>query len=189
MAKWITNSQIGKMSYNQLGRALTTGELTEKRLRSYYSEQRNKANKRIKRVSSEKVMEQYGNVPEQYFQKTKNLITTSQLLHAIADVGAWLRSESSTVTGLKKKQARFISNMRKAGLDVDADNVNEWRKFFQWFEGSEYAKIYDSESEEVAEAFHTAEKLTKDDIDKAFKAIEERKRKNAENNKSNRERR
>ena len=58
---YISNTQISKMSYNQLGKALTSGQLTEKRLRSAYTELRKTAMQRNRRVSAENVRQQFGN--------------------------------------------------------------------------------------------------------------------------------
>ena len=63
---YITNTQISKMSYSQLGKALTSGELTEQRIRSAYSELRKLAMSRKRRVSAECVTQKFGNETE-YF--------------------------------------------------------------------------------------------------------------------------
>lgn len=150
MAKWITNHQISQMTYNQLGAALVSGELSVKRLRSYYSDARAKALARSARVQKS----EFGEISDKpYFSKIKNLTTDRALLHEIADVNKYLKSDRSTITGQKKLREKYIETAKERGFDIDADNYTDWINFIQWFKNSEFALSFDSDSEEVEEAF------------------------------------
>lgn len=151
---YISNTQISKMSYNQLGKALTSGQLTEKRLRSAYSELRKTAMQRNRRVSAENVRQQFGNESET-FLTNRNITTTSQLLHELADVGKFLNAKRSTITGLKQQRKNVIDSAEHLGFDVDAENYVDFVKFMKWFKASEYSKQYDSNSVEVSEVFNS----------------------------------
>ena len=91
MGKYYTNLQIQSMSYNELAKMLTAGEITEKRLRSYYTDARKKAVARNRRVQES----EFGGVAEsEVFLKSRSLPTQSALLHEIADVSKYLSSKS-----------------------------------------------------------------------------------------------
>ena len=82
MANYIYNEDIQKMTYNQLAKALVSGELSEKRLRSYYTDARRKATDRNRRVQAS----EFGQIAEpQRFMTLKNLPTQSALLHEIRE--------------------------------------------------------------------------------------------------------
>lgn len=150
MSTYISNKQIRSMSFNQLAAAVTSGKLSEKRLRDYYSSARKTAIDRGKRVEKSR----YGEIVEQeHWTKTKNLTTTSSLLHEISDVNRYLNRSTTTISGLKEAERKYIERAQEHKLPVDAGNYIEWIKFMQWFRNSEYALSYDSDSEEVEEVF------------------------------------
>ena len=154
---YISNIKIAGMSYTQLTRLVDSGRISVKELRSTYSQLRTTAKSRERTVSRESVVEQFGNVDRQNFRVSKNLVTTSELLHELADVGKFLRSQRSTVTGLKEQREQIIDQMEQQGFDIDKDNYKEFIEFMRWFKSSEYSKLYDSDSEEVSEVFNSGE--------------------------------
>ena len=164
---YITNTQISKMSYNQLGKALTSGQLTEKRLRSAYSELRKTAMQRNRRVSAENVRQQFGNKSET-FLTNRNIVTTSQLLHELADVGKFLNAPRSTITGLKEQRQKVINNANALGFDVDVANYLDFIRFMEWFKSSMYSKQYDSNSNATADVFNSTH-ASRDDWERAFR--------------------
>jgi hypothetical protein len=168
MAGWVRDAEIAAMSYNQLGKALTSGVLTEKRIKSYYTDARRKAVDRLRRVSSEEVMREFGNEPDEHFTKLRNLKTTSDLLHEVADVNRFLKSKSSTITGLKEQRQNIIDSAAEMGFDVDVDNYAEFYNFMKWFKKSEFAMAYDSDSEEVMEVFNAAESASPEEWTRLF---------------------
>ena len=170
---FISFSKVGQMTYNQLTKALTSGEVTEKYLRSAYSSLRSKAMRRDKTVSKANVVQEFGNIDREVFRKSKNLTTTSELLHELSDVNKFLKSKRSTITGLKQQREQVLDFAEKNNFDVDRGNYKEFIEFMKWFKASEFAKKYDSDSEEVAEVFNSSA-ANASDWKKAFEAYKER---------------
>ena len=147
---YVTNLQLRGLSFNQLVKMVDTGQVSEKRLRSYYSEARKLAIGREKRRQAS----EFGEVlDKEVFRKQKSLITTSDLLHEIADVNKFLNRKSSTITGLKEQRQQTIDTLSEHGIDIDESQYNDWVRFMKWFKNSKYSVMFDSDSEEVAEAF------------------------------------
>lgn len=152
---YISNTKIAGMSYNQLTRLVDSGRISVKELRSTYSQLRTTAKSRERTVGRESVVEQFGNAERQNFRPSKNLVTTSELLHELADVGKFLTSQRSTITGLREQREHIIDRVNSQGFEVDERNYRDFIEFMQWFNASEYAKKYDSDSEEVNEVFNS----------------------------------
>lgn len=164
--KWVSRSQIQKMSYQELGKALTSGRISEKRLRSAYSELRSVAMKREKTLSKRGA--EFGVEKEQSFMKLKNITSTSNLLKELADVNRFLNKSTSTITGLKEQREKVIGRAQEAGVDVNYKNYADWLRFLKWFKESQYSLIYDSDSEAVAEAFNNADGMSAADWEQAM---------------------
>ena len=172
MSKYVRDSQIASMSYNELVKALTSGAVTVERLKSYYVDARRKAMSRDR--SRQKVGDQFGGLDKQYFTKVKNLTSTSSLLHEISDVNRFLGSKKSTITGLKQIRENTINRAESLGFDLNYDNYSDWVRFMNWFKSSEFAKAFDSSSEELAEAFNNADSATPKDWSKALEEFTRR---------------
>lgn len=150
MTKYIYNEDIQKMTFNQLAKALVSGELTEKRLRSYYTDARRKATDRNRRVQKS----EFGQIAEpQRFMSLKNLPTQSALLHEIADVNRYLSSKRSTISGQRAMMDKYIETAQRHNMNVDGDNYFKWIDFLKWFKESAYFLAYDSDSEQVEDVF------------------------------------
>lgn len=167
---YISETKIAGMSYNQLTRLVDAGRVSAKELRSAYSSLRKTAKSRERNVSKESVVQQFGNTEKENFRTSKNLVTTSELLHELADVGKYLRGKRSTVSGLKEQRRGVIEQMEAQGFDIDEENYPDFIKFMRWFKASEYSKLYDSDSEEVSEVFNSGS-TTPRDWKKLFKEI------------------
>lgn len=139
------------LSYNQLGAQLAKGIISEKDLRRYYNESRRIANARIKSVSGSSLPWTSGE--QEFFGRSANLVTTQQLVAAVADINRFLTSKRSTISGRKIVMKSTIEKLQDRGIDVDESNYLKWVEFIQWFQASEYAAKYDSDSEEVGEVF------------------------------------
>ena len=164
---YISNKQIQGMSYTQIGKALSSGALTEARLRSYYSSARATAMSRTARVSK---TTEFGDIDKEYFRKSKSLTTTSALVHEIADVNRFLNSKRSTITGLKEQRASRLESLDRHGFDfVNESNYGDFVNFMSWFKNSEFAKYYDSNDDEVAEVFENAESASPEEWAALFK--------------------
>lgn len=156
-------------SITELGKALSAGQISEKTLRRVYNERRRTARRRLATVSSEAVKAEFGNQPDEYFQRSQNLVTTSQLVHALVDVNKFMRSGESTISGLRHQKEQYIERAQERGLPVDESNYTSWIQFIRWFKNSQYALLYDSDSEEVEEAF--SEGVTPADWEQAFRSF------------------
>ena len=163
-------SQISNMTVNQLSKALQSGQVSERALRQTYTQLRQTAMRRSRSVSSASVTSEFGNNPGEYFQRVKNLTTQGALIREIADVGKYLHSKRSTITGLKKTRQNVISSAESLGFNVNESNYKDFINFMQWFKASEYSKIYDSDQEEVVEVFNS-ERSGATNWQKAFEAF------------------
>lgn len=151
MPKYYTNLQLQHMSFNQLGALLSSGEVTEKRLRSAYNDLRSKAVRKNRRIQNDP---EFSKVAEnEVFMKSKSLPTQSALLHEFADMNRYLNSKRSTLGGQRSIKQNYIETAQEHGMDINDENYADWIDFIKWFKESEYAANYDSEAEEVMQAF------------------------------------
>jgi hypothetical protein len=138
------------MSYNELAAAVVRGDLSEKRLRSYYTQARRTATDRNRRVQSS----EFGEIADpERFLTLRNLTTQSALLHEIADVNRYLSSKRSTIKGQREMRDRYIETAQAHGMNIDESNYTKWIEFLKWFKDSAYALSFDSDAEEVEAAF------------------------------------
>ena len=159
--------KIQELNYSQLGKALVSGQVTEKQLRRYYREARARANRRYKDIVR-KTKGEFGEIQKVSFMKEKDLPTTQSLLREIHDVNKYLSGRSSTITGLKIQRESIIEKAEQLGVDINEGNYRQWLDFLNWFKNSEFAKFFDSSSEEVAEAFNMSEGANPSDWSKAL---------------------
>lgn len=146
-------TKIANASYNELGKMLTKGEVSIKQLQRFYTSQRRIAVDRYRKINVGTVREEYGYTGKEYFSPLKNLVTTSDLLHAIIDVKKFLTGGGSTKTELRQRKEKYVEKAKQNNLPVNNNNYNKWIRFIDWFSNSIYAKYFDSESEEIAEIF------------------------------------
>ena len=173
---YLTNLQIQKLTYNEIGEKLISGELTEKRLKSYYTDARKKAQSNYNRVKKSEFKEI---VNKETFEKVRNAtVTTNALAHAVADVNKYLNSKKSTITGQKETREKLLAVADQMGFQVDESNYIKFRQFMDWFKNSKFAKIYDSDSPELPEAFEQG--ASPEDWQRLFEEFVERDRKNGE---------
>ena len=170
---YISNAKIAGMSYTQLAQLVSSGRVSVKELRSTYSQLRTTAKSRERTISGENAVEQFGSPDRQNFRVSKNLVTTSELLHELAEVGKFLRGNKSTITGLKKERSYLMEKFGEAGFEVDESNYKEFKKFMKWFHASEFAKKWDSDQPEVSEVFNNG-KASPADWRRLFKELEGR---------------
>lgn len=163
---------IQSLSYQELGEQLVSGGLTSKQLRNAYTQMRDIAVKRLKRLESEKNVRQFGK-PNlyinngEYFRKTKYLTSDTDLLKEIADVSKFLTSKRSTISGLKETREKTLKTLREAGYEIDKSQYVDFMKFMKWFKASEFSKKFDSDSPVVAEIFNS-ERANPGDWRRAF---------------------
>lgn len=137
---------VGGATYNQLGALLTNGRVSEANLRYYYSRARQTALKRIK--AAEKAGYSFWNPSE--FRRIKNLVTTADLLHEIADVNRFLKAPT-TVGARRADIAKKVSTMheRKMFLFVNESNYSTFARFMDWARATSRLTTYTSESDEI----------------------------------------
>lgn len=169
---------LATLTYNQLKKALTAGQITEKQIKRHYADIRKTAVSRQRNVLKHAGSE-FGAIEKETFTKVRNITTTDQLLRETADINKYLRSPKSTITGLKIQREKIIDKAESLGFDIDNETYAKWLEFMNWFRNSEFVKVYDSASEEVAEAFNSAESASPEDWRRAFEAFtsEDNKRK------------
>ena len=155
---YYTKGEISRMSYNVLGKRVSSGQISERRLRSYYKEARKEAMKRGKKLESSS---EFGPLEKPFFMQEKNLVTTSALLHEIADINRFLKPERSTIQGLKADRSKKLETLHKHGFNfVSENNFSDWTRFMNWFYSSEFARYYDSSDPDVEEVFNMSERGT-----------------------------
>ena len=163
---------IQGLSYQQLGEQLVSGRFTAKQLRNAYTQMRDIAVKRLKRLESERNVKQFGK-PNlyinngEYFRKTKFLVSESELLKEITEISKFLTSKRSTISGLKETRAKTMETLREAGFEIKDSQYVEFMKFMKWFKSSEFSKRFDSDSPVVAEVFNS-ERANPGDWRRAF---------------------
>ena len=137
---------LGGASYNQIGALLTSGRVSEADLRRYYSNARQIALKRIKAAESADL--EFWNPPE--FRRIKNLVTTSDLLHEIADVNRFLKAPT-TVGARRADIAEKVKTMheRNMFLFVNEANYSTFARFMDWARATSRLTTYSSESDEI----------------------------------------
>lgn len=141
------------LSYNKIVAGYMSGAYSRDYLLSEYTKMRKSAMRQVQRTKKAG-LKFYGDEP--YFTSPKNLITESDIIHAISDINAYRRSKGYTLKGRSKMVGDTISRLKKQGFEVDADNLGRFTAFMAWFRASAYAALYDSDSEEVAEVFNTS---------------------------------
>ena len=151
-------------SYSQIVSSINSGEYSEKFLRKAYTQLRDIAQKRLKRISDPEVVKQFGKVnlfnDGEYFRKLKNIVTTGDLVRELSDITKFLRSERSTISGLKAQREKVKKYANALGFDVEDKTYLKFIKFITWFKASEFSKYYDSDSEEVTDVFNSSEKAS-----------------------------
>lgn len=175
---YITNKQLQKMNYTQLGKAIVSGELSEARLKSYFTDARKKAMDRARTVQK---TTEFGDIEKPKFSTLRNLPTMGKLVREIADINRYLEGRKSTITGLKARRAEQLANWEKHGFTfVNESNYADFMRFLDWFKHSEFIQYYDSNDDEVAEVFEAAEKASPEEWQRLFKEFRERKKADGE---------
>lgn len=162
--------KIQNLSYQELGKAVVSGNYSLKQLRQAYSQMRSTAQKRIERLNKPKNIRQFGQPEKEFFRTTKALTTSSELLKELKDVSKFLTTKGTTISGLKERRDYTIERMKESGFNVDKKDYPELIRFMEWFKTTEFAKQYDSDSPVVAQVFNT-EKPNEDDWERAFNAF------------------
>lgn len=163
---------IRQSTYTQLGKLLSSGDISEAAMRNYYRTEVKKARNRISKLKNERIVSEYGKQDLPRFMSLKNLTTTAALLHEIADLNRFLNKKTSLESGLKRQKESRLKNLHEMGVDIDEDNYTLWDRFIKWFNLSEYSKKFEYEELVVQDVFDEAvknEKSTPAEWEKLFK--------------------
>lgn len=138
-------------NYNNLAAAVERGEVSVKDIRSAYSRLRSRANRQVKAISKSDVGFSRGEM--NYFRTVRNLVTTRDLLHEVADAIRFANSARYTIRGRREIRDKAIETLQARGINVTAATWMEWIDFITWFKSTAYSALYDSDSSVVQEIF------------------------------------
>lgn len=168
--------RIQQASYTQLGKMLSSGEITETAIKNYYRQELKKAKSRIYKLAKESTIKEYGTQDIPKFKSLKELTSVSDLLHEVSDISRFMRLKSTTIGGLKREKEARLKNLKKFGINVTPENYGLWNDFVKWFELSEYSKKFMYEADTIKDVFTEAldnEKPTPEEWDRLFKKYAE----------------
>ena len=132
-------------------KALESGAVSEKELRSAYSRLRTRINRQVKAIAKSDVGFARGEA--NYFRAQKNLVTTRDLVSEVSQAIAFATGARYTIRGRREIRDKALHTLASHGIYLTADQWMEWVNFMQWFKQTEYAALYDSDSEAVMEVF------------------------------------
>ena len=139
------------MSYMQLQRLFERGQLDPYEAMKDYTRMRDSAMRQVRRIQQSDVR-MVAERPE--FVKPSQISSTTDLLHAIADIQQYKRSGNYTIRERREKRDESIRTMHSHGMDfVNSSNYNTWAKFMQWFHDNKVDKIFGSRDDVVEEFF------------------------------------
>ena len=131
-----------------------SGMYSEQQLLSYYGQMRRSAMRQVERIAKSEAGF-YGDRP--YFLKESSLITTLDILHAIADVNRFRGSKGYSLTARREALSGAISRLKDQGFEVSRANIKKFGEFMTWFKASAYAALFDSDAEEVTDVFNASD--------------------------------
>ena len=138
-------------NYNNLVAAVERGEVSVKEIRSAYSRLRTRINRQVKAIAKSDVGFSRGEM--YYFRKARDLVTTRDVLHEVADAIRFANSARYTIRGRREIRDKAIETLQARGVNVTAATWWEWIDFITWFKSSAYSALYDSDSSVVQEVF------------------------------------
>lgn len=164
--------KIQNLSYQELGKAVVSGDYSVKQLRQAYSQMRSTAQKRIGRLNKPENIKQFGEPEEEIFRTVKNLPTTSELLKEIKDVSRFLQTKGSTIKGQRERRNYTVNLFKEAGFNITNKDYPDLKRFLKWFKASEFSKKFGSDQPETAEVWNS-EKPNEEDWRRAFEQLKE----------------
>jgi hypothetical protein len=138
-------------NYNNLAAAVERGEVSITDVRKAYSGLRSIANRQVKAIAKSDVGFSRGEM--NYFRSVRNLVTTRDLLHEVADLIRFYNSSRYSIKDRRATRDKTIATLNKRGIDVTKETWKEWIDFITWFKASAYSALYDSDSSVVQEVF------------------------------------
>ena len=138
-------SKKGTSAYLELVADLDRGKITEKELWGVYSRFRKTIMAQVRKIEKSDI----GFLPgtEPYMREKTKLVTTRDMVHEIADALRFYHSKSYSRPQRVAQRAAAIQALKAHGIDIPLERWDDWRRFMQWFYHTEYAALYDSDSE------------------------------------------
>ena len=153
--------------------ALRSGTLTPEEMRSHYSYLRKIANKRLQRfvgTEFEDAQSYIKNVGK--FVPISDINNERELMFKLYEVNKFIRSRSSSVTGLRQIRNETIETFHDRGFTwVNKNNIKQFGDYLEYMRAKYGAKQFDSER--AAELFGMIQKgnvgLDVEDVQNDFK--------------------
>lgn len=165
--------KLQNMNLNELLKALDTGTYSKSDMRKAYTQMRDIAVKRIKRLNTEANIRKYGKQNlyienGEYFKKLKGITSDTELIKELREVSTFLKSSASTVTGQKAKKKKIMETIESEGGKISDSEYPKFLEFLKWFKSSEYAKKIGSTEAIVSEVFNSSQSGNPEGWRKAF---------------------
>lgn len=143
-------------SRNQLAADIKKGKISEKELLSAYSRMRKNVMAQIKKIQKSDIPFLAGKVPAP--PTIKELtgamgINQRALLYETAEMLKFVQGKSYTLPQRKVQRKKAVEILNARGINITESEWGKWREFIEWFRHTEYAALYDSDSEVTQEIF------------------------------------
>lgn len=140
----------------QLAADLRKGIITEKDLVSAYSRMRKNVMAQIKKIQKSDIPFLAGKIPAP--PTVKDLtgalgINQKALLYETAEMLKFVRGKSYTMPQRREQRRKAVEALRARGIEIKETDWGKWREFIEWFKHTEYAALYDSDSEVTLDVF------------------------------------
>lgn len=149
---YILRNMLRGKTYNEIGGMLTKGKITESELMKFYKAERNLAQRRERELIKAGI----GGLNDLSFKKSANIVTTNDLVHEVADVNRYIKS-NTTVSARKAEISKKLETMHKRGIfkNINESNFNLFARFMDWAKATSRFNNYSSESDVVEETIET----------------------------------
>ena len=143
-------------SRNQLAADIKKGKISEKELVSAYSRMRKNVMAQIKKIQKSDIPFLAGKVPAP--PTVKELtgamgINQKALLYETAEMLKFVQGKSYTLPQRKLQRKKAVKILNERGINITESEWGKWREFIEWFRHTEYAALYDSDSDVTQEIF------------------------------------
>lgn len=150
-------------SRKQLAADIKKGVITEKELASAYSRIRKNVMAQIRKIQKSEIPFLAGKIPAP--PTIKELrgplgVDTKALLYETAEMLKFVKGKSYTMPQRKEQRRKAVAALKARGIEINEADWGKWREFIEWFKHTEYAALYDSDSEVTLEVFEQGSNST-----------------------------
>lgn len=140
----------------QLAADINKGVITEKELASAYSRLRKNVMAQIRKIQKSDIPFLSGKIPAP--PTIKDLrgplgVNTKALLYETSEMLKFVKGKSYTMPQRKEQRRKAVAALNARGIEINESDWGKWREFIEWFKNTEYAALYDSDSEVTLEVF------------------------------------